>query len=112
KWIKERSEGVQKDLGFKAVAGNTTKIPVHVMTNLKSPYGSVSQQNVSPQVVKINAIKNVSKENDKISTQSDESVLFKGPNEEAKETITNSAAILKGKWATLSAVVVAIVFAL
>ncbi|KAG0245610.1 coth protein-domain-containing protein [Mortierella sp. GBAus27b] len=129
KWIDERSVGVQKDLGFKAVAGNPTKVPYHNMNDLDSPYGIISQQHVSSPIAKNNGTSSVSKEENgaKTTQNTGPNSPANGPSNPAgpagpagqqskpkdkSETFMNSAQVVKGTWAALGVVMAAFVVAL
>ncbi|KAF9349294.1 hypothetical protein BGX34_001877 [Mortierella sp. NVP85] len=81
KWVKERSEGVQKDLGFKATARHQGSLPPH---DLNCPFRVVSQQHVSATTaVKTNSTKSIvgKKEHGTMSSQSDAPALSSSGNQ-------------------------------
>ncbi|GJJ74817.1 spore coat protein H [Entomortierella parvispora] len=103
-WVEKRSTQVQKDLGFKAVAGNPTKVDYHVMTALGSPYGLVAKK-VDPPKPAAAVIPAINP-----TTNSGNTATV--PIDEASTKKANSAEVIKGNWAALSAVLVMIVIIL
>ncbi|KAK3827763.1 MAG: coth protein-domain-containing protein [Benniella sp.] len=91
KWVKERSEGVQKDLGFKATAGTPPSATIVAKANStksvvgKEEHGTMSSQNDAPAL-----------------SSSGNQAENKGDGKGKKnETIMSSAEVLKATWTTL-----------
>ena len=106
-WVEKRSTQVQKDLGFKAVPGNPTKLNYHAMTTLGSPYGTVAKQEAAPQPAPQPAAVPVNP-----TTNSGNSATIPIDEAGTKMENVNSAEVLKGNWAGLGAVLVMIVIIL
>ncbi|KAG0338663.1 hypothetical protein BG004_007135 [Podila humilis] len=113
-WVEKRSAVVQKDLEFKAVAGTSSKVAPHVMTRLLSAYGIDKPK---PAVAAAPTSERKTEAHDNLT----ESVSDVSGKEEEEEEVgvgaqskidKNSAQILKGKWAALSAVVATVILAI
>ncbi|KAG0321013.1 hypothetical protein BGZ99_004161 [Dissophora globulifera] len=131
KWITKRSELVQKDLEFKAAAGNPTKLPFHVINNVEDAFGIMSVSKAekggkADKSVKIPAKNNTSVGKPSVKkgadiNRSEEQVAFSAnagktataPVDRQSEKKTSSAEGLKGRcYALGSVVVVAVLLAL
>jgi len=115
-WIEKRSAQVQKDLGFKAVSDNPTKIEHRVVTELGSPYGIPSQQSAksasSDDKTSVNNNNyNYYKESSGSRSTVEEDDISSATSVKTDKT-TNSARVLKSNWAALSAMVAMVVLAL
>ncbi|KAI1321193.1 hypothetical protein EDD11_007759 [Mortierella claussenii] len=113
KWIVQRFELVQKDLKFKAPAGADTKLPIHTMTNLKSPFGIVAAQ-IATQSLSGNSTGNnvkgplnVSK---KVATEQAGTAVAE--NDKQDDKVLNAATTIKRDWAALGAALAAVVLML
>ncbi|GJJ74735.1 spore coat protein H [Entomortierella parvispora] len=120
-WIEKRSAQVQNDLGFKAVSGDPTKIEHHVVTELGSPYGLVAQQGVkgtSGDKSSTISKSGVSKSSNSGASESSssgsvaEKVDVSAATSAKSDKSENSAMVLKGNWAALSAMLAMVVLVL
>ncbi|KAF9200186.1 hypothetical protein BGZ49_009600 [Haplosporangium sp. Z 27] len=135
-WVDQRSAIVQKDLKFKAVAGNPTKIEYHAMSKLESPFGVIASQSVTsagapaaapaashgaahaakPKKVpasgdKTQAPISIADVKNEAPTSKESQRITKGT---ANKTVNvkSSAATIKGQWTALGAVLAIAVLAL
>ncbi|KAF9358587.1 hypothetical protein BGX26_001351 [Mortierella sp. AD094] len=122
-WIEQRSAGVQKDLNFKALNGNPTKIDHHVMTSLQSPFGVVSSQGTSPaeepkKVPEVPAGKGQAQtpmlvgNSEKPIKGSDDTLNTVADTGSKDKTVASSATTFKSHWTALGAVLTVAILAL
>ncbi|KAG0043371.1 hypothetical protein BGZ83_011475 [Gryganskiella cystojenkinii] len=109
-WVTKLSTQVQKDLGFKALEGNPTKVEYHVMTTLGSPYGLIANKQEAPAKQEAHAKPAVGQTPLAVGSISGNSRDTAITDESTKKF--NSADILKCKRAALSSILAMIVLVL
>ncbi|KAF9274716.1 hypothetical protein BGZ74_004264, partial [Mortierella antarctica] len=112
-WIKKRSAQVQKDMNFKSLTVVTNRVPPHNMHPMQLSVYGIKPQPVAPKNIKVPAPAPVAHAVPvPIATQDSEDPEDKKEQPAAavtEEQISNSASMAGRHWATLGALVAAIV---
>ncbi|KAG9067948.1 hypothetical protein KI688_011539 [Linnemannia hyalina] len=116
-WIEKRTDEVQKSLKFKVQAGTASKVALHKMTTLSSPFGIVAaKQATTVSQVGVPGTGDDVKDGapaDAVPMKDDSSTTLSTNGVAQKSTKTASAAqSLKSQWTVLGAVAAAVFFAL
>ncbi|KAG0209640.1 hypothetical protein BGX28_010156 [Mortierella sp. GBA30] len=114
-FVKKRGEQAEKDLKFKAMFGNPSKIEYHAVNKLESAFGIVPKEASVPAPVNTNkknfgnlrGVKAVAKTEEKDDGKKENEPTTRGTSvtSTSREEILNSADMLRVRWAVLSVVV-------
>ncbi|KAF9946941.1 hypothetical protein BGZ70_002946 [Mortierella alpina] len=112
-FIKQRTGQVEKDLKFKALPGVPTKVGYHVMNKQLSPYGIIPKEaKVAAPATNIeHKPNNYNGNTADVPTPADNEANV-GDASTQGDKLMNSAELLRGKWAALTAVVAIVVLAI
>ncbi|KAF9573481.1 hypothetical protein EC968_008457 [Mortierella alpina] len=113
-FIKKRTGQVEKDLHFKALPGTPTKVEYHVMNKQLSPYGILPKEAKVATPAPANTEEKSNSDNGNTpdtTTPADDGVNV-GDASTQGDKLMNSAELLRGKWAALTAVVAIVVLAI